>query len=116
MHAKTLKVFKFSSTRDFFESQPKKVVKTHILGTTPLLKGFHMKIIEEITPSTYACLLGACPSIFVTDAGSYVVVGRQLDRAEQPTGKVGAGEAAIEISRDLIDQAVKSYMLRKNAA
>lgn len=63
-----------------------------------------MHIVRDLTPDTHRCGIGACPAVFETDRGTIVLVGKVLsdtDRA-QLAERIGEGEVAIEIPRDLI--------------
>lgn len=59
----------------------------------------------EITPKKYNCIAVSCPSVFETDRGTFVLVGRKvnlMDAPEKIKNKIGAGETAIEIPKGLI--------------
>lgn len=61
---------------------------------------------SEVTPTNLRCLVGACPAIFRTPSGSYVVVGRTLNADEAAIvlpNRVGSQETAIEIDASYID-------------
>ncbi len=65
------------------------------------------RIQAELTPDMYRCAGGvaACPSVFETDHGTLLVIGRILDddtRKLLPEGRVGEGEIAIEIPKGMI--------------
>lgn len=66
-----------------------------------------MKNIIEITPKGLRCIAAACPSIFKTDKGTYIVVGKKLTKeelTEEIQGKVGEGEIAIEVPQELFSE------------
>ncbi len=59
----------------------------------------------EITPAKFRCLTCACPCVFETDRGTFVLVGEKVnlnDAPEKIRNKIGAGETAIEIPKGLI--------------
>ncbi len=61
--------------------------------------------LKEITPETFLCANGSCPSVFETEDGRLVVIGKIIDKTMQnrlPQGKVGEDEIAIEIPAGLI--------------
>ena len=62
-----------------------------------------MKLIE-ITPKQLQCGIGACPAIFETDRGTYVVVGRNLadELPHELRGRVGSHETVIEVPKELL--------------
>ena len=60
----------------------------------------------EITPAAFSCVLTACPSIFKTDKGTYIIVGKKLDLKEvarEVQDKIGDGEIGVEIPKGLLD-------------
>ena len=51
------------------------------------------------------CVLGSCPSIFETDRGTFIIIGERLEKWQEENllaGKVGLGEAAIEVPKNLL--------------
>ena len=61
--------------------------------------------VVEITPANLACAAAACPSIFETKRGTYILVGKKLGIKDVPgevKSKMGAGETAMEIPKELI--------------
>ena len=59
----------------------------------------------EITPASFLCALISCPSVFETNNGTFVLVGKKVNIDETPKeikNKIGAGETAIEIPKGLI--------------
>jgi hypothetical protein len=63
----------------------------------------------DLTPAHFACSVGmSCPAVYKGDE-NYVVVGR-LVTPEEPTmrRRVGPGEAAVEISAELLEGAIKA--------
>ncbi|HOZ46600.1 MAG TPA: hypothetical protein PLO37_06595 [Candidatus Hydrogenedentes bacterium] len=58
--------------------------------------------IREITPEPLKCIVGACPAVYETDRGTFILIGRQLDVAQLLPGKVGSEETAIEIPQELL--------------
>lgn len=63
--------------------------------------------VVEITPANFCCFAAACPSVFETDRGTFVLVGKKVDAGditEIIKNKIGAGETAIEIPKGLITE------------
>lgn len=61
----------------------------------------------EITPPSFRCALISCPSVFETDSGTYIIVGKKLDLKEVPQvvkSKIGDGEIAVEVPKGLLDE------------
>ena len=58
----------------------------------------------EITHMSMRSLIGACPAVFKTNRDSFVIVGNILDKEvyEEVGFKIGKGETAIEVQKDLI--------------
>lgn len=62
--------------------------------------------LTDLTPDKYrSCAIAACPAVFKTDRGTYVVIGKVLDDGVVPEGRVGPGEIAVELPGDLLDAA-----------
>ena len=66
-------------------------------------------IIKDMTPTSFQCVVGACPSFFETDKNTYILVGVQIHKSEIKNlgieSRVGGNEVAIEIPKELIDNA-----------
>jgi hypothetical protein len=63
--------------------------------------------VVEITPAYFRCVSCACPSVFETDRGTFILVGGKINREDAPEtikSKIGAGETAIEIPKGLITE------------
>ena len=79
---------------------------------------------KEITPDKFRCTLVECPAIFTTkchlghcpaiakDGNNYIIIGKIVTVDDHPelAGRIGDGEAAVEIPAELIDEAVKSQI------
>lgn len=68
------------------------------------MKKLETKIIN-VTPNSLNCAGIACPSIFKTHKGTYVVIGKMLTKeelTEEIENKVGEGEIAIEVPEKLL--------------
>ena len=62
--------------------------------------------LTDLTPEKYrSCAIAACPALFRTDRGTYVVIGKVLDDGVVPAGRAGPGEIAVELPAGLIDAA-----------
>ena len=63
--------------------------------------------IVEKTPAEFHCVIGTCPSVFETDRGTYIIVGKKLNLKEvtqEVKNKIGDGEIAVEIPKGLLDE------------
>jgi hypothetical protein len=60
--------------------------------------------LKDITPKKFSCGIGACPAIFKTAEGRYVVIGKRLPADASPdlAGRIAPGEAAVEIPAGLM--------------
>ena len=62
--------------------------------------------LTDLTPEKYrSCAIAACPALFRTDRGTYVVIGTVLGDDVVPEGRVGPGEIAVELPAELLDAA-----------
>jgi hypothetical protein len=59
---------------------------------------------KEITAKKLRCTFGACPAVFELDAENLVIIGTELtdELKEQIQSRVGSGEHAIVIRRELL--------------
>lgn len=64
------------------------------------------RLLKELTPDAFACAGGVtCPSVFETEEGTLVVIGKTVSpdlRERLPEGRVGSDETVIEIPRGLV--------------
>ena len=61
----------------------------------------------EITPQSFRCALISCPSVFETDSGNYIIVGKKLNLKEvsqEVKNKIGDDEIAVEVPKGLLDE------------
>lgn len=66
-----------------------------------------MKKIVEITPNKLRCALLSCPSVFETDKGTLLIIGKKLDKESVPNEvkrKIGSDEMVIEVPKNLITE------------
>jgi len=59
-------------------------------------------ILNELTPEALRCAVGPCPSVFETDRGTLIVIGRIVQDEEALRllrGKIGEGESAVELPK-----------------
>lgn len=59
-------------------------------------------ILTELTPEMLRCAVGPCPSVFETDRGTFIVIGKVVQDEEALRllrGKIGEGESAVELPR-----------------
>ena len=71
----------------------------------------------DLTPTRFACSLAmSCPTVYKGDE-NYVIVGK-LITPEDPLmrQRVGPGEAAVEISAELLEGAVRAAIRESNSA
>lgn len=64
----------------------------------------------EITPSTLRCGVGVCPSVFDTQDGSFLIIGKRLEDKDIPgivKRKIGRDETVIQVPRELIIDLLK---------
>jgi hypothetical protein len=61
-------------------------------------------ISTELTPTALRCTLGACPSVYKTQQGKLVIIGKRpsLEITETIKNKIGDDEWAIVIDPDLL--------------
>ena len=63
-----------------------------------------IKVIE-ITPNKFHCIAAACPSVFETDSGKLLIIGKKLGKESIPDDvkkKIGSDEMVIEVPKNLI--------------
>ena len=59
--------------------------------------------VVDLTPSRFRrCAIGACPALFETADGTYLIVGRLAPRGAVPPERIGSGEVAIEVPAELL--------------
>ena len=66
-------------------------------------------IVLEKTPPEFYCVVGTCPSLFETDRGTYIIVGKELNLKEitqEVKNKIGEGEIGIEVPKELITELI----------
>jgi len=66
-------------------------------------------ITVEKTPDEFYCVACACPSVFETNRGTYIIVGKKLNLKEitqEIKNKIGVGEIGIEVSKGLITELI----------
>lgn len=65
--------------------------------------------IVEKTPAAFNCVACACPSVFKTNRGTYIIVGKELNLKEitqEIKNKIGVGEIGIEVPNELITELI----------
>jgi hypothetical protein len=60
--------------------------------------------LTDVTPERLRCGIGACPAVFRSDQGTFVVIGRKIEASvfRSLSGRVGPDEAVIEIPEGLL--------------
>jgi len=59
--------------------------------------------VRDITPREFlSCAIGACPAVFETEEGTYLIVGRLLPKGAVSPDRIGPDEVAIEIPAELL--------------
>jgi tRNA A-37 threonylcarbamoyl transferase component Bud32 len=69
-----------------------------------------MKKLKDITPKAMQCVGIGCPAVFDSENKTYVIVGKALRGRDIPAEiekRIGAGEIAIEIPRELLSNLKK---------
>ena len=65
--------------------------------------------LNNISPSEYICVVGACPQLYATDRDSYIIIGTKLKKdqiiAAGLVNNLSDNEIAIEIPKGLIKKA-----------
>ena len=61
-------------------------------------------MLKNITPRRFQCGIGACPAIFESDRGTYLLVGRRMTGRVpvELRGHIGEDETVVEIPRELL--------------
>jgi hypothetical protein len=58
---------------------------------------------KDVTPLSFSCIEGHYPSVYETDQGTYLIIGRNVDFPENLlSGKIGLDETIIEIPANLV--------------
>jgi hypothetical protein len=63
--------------------------------------------LREITPPEFICQnCSACPAVFETESGSYIIIGKKLSAAVQAQlkNRVADDEFVIEVPKGMIDK------------
>ena len=61
-------------------------------------------MLKDLTPKRFrACGIAACPSVFSTENGSYIVVGRKVHASVIPEGRVNPDEEVVEVPKELLE-------------
>ncbi|MGP1622138.1 hypothetical protein [Prevotella koreensis] len=66
--------------------------------------------VREITPLAHRCGVGVCPSVFDTDEGSFLIIGKTLEDKNIPDivkRKIGEDETVIRVPKGLIMDLLK---------
>lgn len=65
--------------------------------------------LTDITPKPCRCGIAACPAIFRSDRGTFVVIGRRVDGQDLRgvSHRVGNNENVIEIPEELLSGIIK---------
>jgi hypothetical protein len=68
------------------------------------------KTLKNVTPPKYKCgdVDALCPAVYKSNMQTYVIIGKTVDPEKHPElrSRVGRDETAIEISLDLLEDAV----------
>jgi hypothetical protein len=67
-------------------------------------------IVKDITPMRYSCVVGTCPSVFVSENDTYVIIGKKQNSKNLPDeikNKIGESEIAIEVPAGMINELLK---------
>lgn len=68
--------------------------------------GVSDSILVELTPQSLRCSIGACPSVYKTEQGKLVVIGKRPTQeiTESIKDKIGDDEWAIVIDPELLSE------------
>jgi hypothetical protein len=68
--------------------------------------------LKDITPDQFLCSLSmACPAIFESNEGSFVIIGKICDQeTPQLKERIGKNEIAVEIPQELLLSALRSHI------
>lgn len=61
--------------------------------------------IKEVTPEAFLCSVGSCPSVFRTERGTFLIIGKIVDQSTKkklPDGRIGDDELVIEVPEGLV--------------
>jgi len=62
---------------------------------------------KDVTPASYFCQGGACPAVYETDRGTYLIVGNRVRPEERLlSDKIAPHETMIEVPAGLIREIV----------
>lgn len=68
------------------------------------------KTLTDVTPSKHKCgdVDALCPAVYKSNMQTYVIIGKAVDlnKHSELRSRIGADETAIEISLDLLEDAV----------
>ena len=72
--------------------------------------------LTDITPAKFLCdSWFACPAVFVNE-DSYVIIGKRINADGDISGRVGSDEQVIQISRELLEQAISDFLRARDPA
>ena len=68
--------------------------------------------LKDLTPTKYKCAGASsmCPAVLQRSAKTYIIIGKTLDPSAEDSlvNRVGDGETAIEISAQLLEEALSN--------
>ena len=65
----------------------------------------NVNTVKEITPQEFRCGVGMCPSVFDTNDGNLLIIGKSLVDNEIPEmilKKIGENETVVKVPKNLI--------------
>lgn len=66
------------------------------------MSSFTKQNLRDLTPRSLYCGVGACPAVFQTPEGDYLLVGSLVSSEAVPSGRVGPGEVVVRVPRALL--------------
>lgn len=63
---------------------------------------------KDVTPAKYRCggAVPACPAFFLTDRGTYIIIGKKVNYSEVRE-RIGENEDAVEVPAGLLEELAK---------
>ena len=66
-------------------------------------------LVVDKTPAVSRCVAYTCPSVFETNRGTYIIIGKKLNQKEisqEIKNKIGVDEIGIEVPKELITELI----------
>lgn len=67
-----------------------------------------MAQLKDITPKQFSCTFAACPALYQTNEGDFVIVGKKADAQELGIAdKVGKDQEAVIMDKEMLEKVFK---------